>query len=286
MFNKFTLAVWSVLVIAIIILFTNSSYAWGEKGHKLINRKAVDYLPDEMKEFRAWGNYISEHAADADNRKKTDKNEAPKHFIDIDFYPEFLIGKMIQNKDSLIGLYGEETVQKMGYLPWATFDTYKNLVKAFKDGNRDRALIFISDLGHYVADGHQPMHTLMNYNGQLTNQKGVHARYETQMVDRNISEIENSFEDCKISQIADPLAYAFNYITNANSTSEILFDADNFAAQKAGDNTGDEYFRLMWYKTNYITKVQFNKAAQDLAAFIYSAWVEAGKPDFKNFNVT
>jgi len=284
MLNKFRIFIWSALLFAIIFLCANNSYAWGEKGHKLINKKAMDYLPDEMKDFRVWGNYLGDHAADADKRKGTDKTEGSKHFIDIDFYPEFLLGKMIQDKDSLIGLYGEETVEKMGYLPWATVDTYKNLVKAFKEGNRDRALIFASDLGHYVADGHQPMHTVMNYNGQLTKQKGVHARYEVRMVDRYLSEIENSFENCKIAQITDPLAYAFTYITNANSVSDILFVADNFSTKKAGDTTGDEYYRLMWYKTNYVTKVQFNKAAQDLASFVYTAWVEAGKPDFSKFN--
>ena len=284
MLNKFRIFIWSALLFAIIFLCANNSYAWGEKGHKLINKKAMDYLPDEMKDFRVWGNYLGDHAADADKRKGTDKTEGPKHFIDIDFYPEFLLGKMIQDKDSLIGLYGEETVEKMGYLPWATVDTYKNLVKAFKEGNRDRALIFASDLGHYVADGHQPMHTVMNYNGQLTKQKGVHARYEVRMVDRYLSEIENSFGNCKIAQITDPLAYAFNYITNANSVSDILFVADNFSTKKAGDTTGDEYYRLLWYKTNYVTKVQFNKAAQDLASFVYTAWSEAGKPDFSKFN--
>ncbi len=132
-----------------------------------------------------------------DIRRRTDKSEAPRHFIDIDYYKEFLMGKMIENKDSLIAIYGAETVTKVGLLPWATLDTFNNLVKAFKERNRDKAMIFAADLGHYVADGHQPMHCVVNYNGQLTDQKGVHARYESEMIDRYENELENSFENSR-----------------------------------------------------------------------------------------
>ncbi len=44
--------------------------AWGETGHKIINRKSVDYLPAEMKEFSAWRDYLGEHASDAGYQKK------------------------------------------------------------------------------------------------------------------------------------------------------------------------------------------------------------------------
>ena len=38
-----------------------------------------------------------------------------------------------------------------------------------------------SDLGHYVADAHVPLHTSLNYNGQLTGQKGIHAFWESRL---------------------------------------------------------------------------------------------------------
>lgn len=272
-----------LFIILFLLIPSTNLYGWGEKGHKIINRKAVDYFPEEMKAFRAWKDYLGDHASDADIRRYSDKTEAPKHFIDIDYYKEFLAGRMIENKDSLISVYGEQTVTKIGLLPWATLDTFNNLVKAFKDRNKDKALFYASDLGHYVADGHQPMHTVVNYNGQLTHQKGVHARYESTMINRYYQEIENSFENCNALLIQKPLDYIFSYITNANSVCGVLFDADNFAAKQSGKTEGDDYYRLMWFRTGYITEVQFNKAAQDLAALIYTAWVEAGKPGFADF---
>ncbi len=121
-----------LLLLLLILLPVSIILSWGAEGHKLISRKAMELLPDEMSSFTPWQDYISIHSVDPDLRKDKDKTEAPKHFIDIDFYPEFLKGKMIENKDSLVAEYGDSTVTKMGLLPWATLDTYNNLVNAFK----------------------------------------------------------------------------------------------------------------------------------------------------------
>jgi hypothetical protein len=258
--------------------------AWGKTGHKIINRAAVDYLPAEMKDFTAWKDYLGEHASDPDIRRLTDKSEAPRHFIDIDFYKEFLNGRMIENEDSLIAIYGKDTVTKVGLLPWATLNTFNNLVKAFKEKNRDKAMLLAADLGHYVADGHQPMHCVVNYNGQLTNQEGVHARYESDMVDRYANELENSFDSTEISLVKNPLEFIFGYISGSNSVCSVLFDADLLATKEAGNTTSDDYYRIMWFRTKYITEIQFNKAAQDFAALVYTAWVEAGRPPYSELN--
>ncbi|MDR3611056.1 MAG: hypothetical protein P4L27_10875 [Ignavibacteriaceae bacterium] len=262
-----------------VVAFSNILFGWGDQGHKLINNKAVALLPAEMQDFTKWKDYITLHSVDPDNRKKDDKSEAPKHFIDIDFYKEFNAGKMIENKKDLVAIYGDSMVTKQGLLPWATLDTYNKLIQAFKDKKKDAVLLYTSDLGHYVGDGHQPMHTMLNYNGQLTNQKGVHARYEIKMVDKYIKEIEASITKADVKKINDPFQYIFDYIANANSVQPVLLDADLYAAKSAGSNDNDEYLRLMWFKTRYVTEIQFNTAVTDFASLIYSAWIEAGKPD-------
>ena len=45
-------------------------------------------------------------------------------------------------------------------------------MKAFKEKDKDKVLLYASDLAHYVGDGHQPLHATINYNGQLSDQKG------------------------------------------------------------------------------------------------------------------
>lgn len=267
----------------VIIIFLFSSltiFPWGEKGHRLISKMAVNFFPADMQAFSQWRDYLEEHAPDPDYRKREDKTEAPKHYIDIDFYKEFNDGKMIENRDSLTKEYGEEEVIHNGILPWATLQTFQNLTKAFKDRNKDEALKYAADLGHYVADGHQPMHTVMNYNGQLTDQRGVHSRYEIKMIDEHLKDLENSYNLGTATYVNDPLKFIFNYISSANSVCPLLFDADNYAFKKAGDREGTEYYNMLWFKTKYITEVQFNEASLHFADLIYTAWINAGKPAF------
>lgn len=261
-------------------------FGWGKEAHKLINTKAIQMLPEEMKLMDSWKEYIGEHASDPDIRRDTkqDTTEWPRHFIDIDYYQEFLDGKMIQDKGQLISIYGEETVTRMGLLPWATFDTYNNLVQAFLEKNRDKVLIYASDLGHYVGDGHQPFHTMLNYDGQLSDQKGIHGRYESEMVNKYIDEINGSISNRKIGYMSDPLSFIFNYLTISNSVAPIIFNADKLAYKQTESHGSKDYYRLMWFRTQYITMDLLSNASGVLASLLYSAWVDAGKPNLAELN--
>ena len=262
----------------LLLVVTSLAYPWGDKGHKLIANKAVQLLKGKIKNIGLYQDYITEHSVDPDLRKSHDKTEAPKHYIDIDFYKEFLNGKMIHDKDSLIAIYGEKVVTKTGLLPWATLASFNNLTKAFKDKNKNKVLLYASDLAHYVADAHQPMHTMVNYNGQFTNQKGVHARYEIDMIDKYFDELTKETKGYKITYVKKPLNYIFNYISDSNSLGEAIMAADKFASKKVGSTKSDEYLRFLWFKTKYITEIQFDEAYNSLASLIYTAWVNAGKP--------
>ena len=85
------------------ILFTLLSIAaiailssWGTDGHRKINQHEAASLPHSMQFLKAsWAIILAEHASDADARKDWDPSEVPKHYLNIDGYPEFLqTGKM------------------------------------------------------------------------------------------------------------------------------------------------------------------------------------------------
>ncbi len=88
----------------------------------------------------------------------------------------------------------------------------------------------------------------------------------------------------EIPEVQNPLDFILDYISGSNSVCDVLFDADLLATKEAGNTNSDDYYRIMWFRTKYITEVQFNKAAQDFAALVYKAWVEAGKPPYAGFN--
>jgi hypothetical protein len=43
-----------------------------------------------MSFWASWSDSLAAHGSDADYRKSSDPDEAPKHYIDIDNYPEFI----------------------------------------------------------------------------------------------------------------------------------------------------------------------------------------------------
>lgn len=273
-----------IKLIVILLITSGLSFPWGEEGHKLIAGKAVDLLKEKIPGIDNYKDYIAEHSIDPDVRRNLDDTEFPKHFIDIDFYQEYLDGRMIYDQQQLTALYGDSVVTKMGILPWATLQTYNNLQKAFSEHNRDKVLIYTADLAHYVADAHQPMHTMLNYDGQLTDQKGVHGRYESEMIERYFDELEENVNGNSVGQIDDPLSFIFSYIENSNSLGEVLLAADKFADKRTGSNKNDNYYRLLWFKTKYITEIQFESAVNSLASLIFTAWSEAGEPSLTEIN--
>lgn len=273
-----------IIATSLLILLLPSLlvFGWGEKGHKIITTFAMRQLPDQMKFSDAFKAAIIEHSVDPDNRKRDDKSEGPKHFIDIDFYKEFSDGIIIMSRDSLNKLYTEQVVTKEGILPWATELTYYKLMQAFKEKDKERVLLYASDLAHYVGDGHQPLHATVNYNGQLSDQKGVHARYEIEMLDRYLSIIEKNYDDQIPYYVSSIPNMVFNYITESNSYVELILLADKFASKKTDGKFDSEFYRLLWFKTKYVTIKEINSAALSLSSLLYSAWMDAGKPVFEN----
>ena len=76
---------------------------------------------------------------------------------------------------------------KNGTLPWRTEEIYKKLVEAFQQKagySRDNIKFFSAIIAHYVGDAHVPFHAALNYDGQLTQQWGIHARFESELFER------------------------------------------------------------------------------------------------------
>jgi len=270
-----------ILITLLLAAFSSAVFfGCGDKGHKLVASYAMKNLSSAVKMPKDWQQYVIEHSVDPDYRKGEDKTEGAKHFIDIDFYKEFLKGNMIKNIDSLKMIYPDSVITKMGLLPWAVENSYNNLVKAFKEKNKKNILLFMSDIAHYVGDAHQPQHTNLNYNGQLTGQKGIHFRYEITMLDSNLAEINANFSPLKAEKIKDIRKFIFEIITRTNTFSDVITTADKIALQNNGTGQYDAmYYKLMWFRTKYMTFDLLNLAGKDLASIIYSAYVSAGSPN-------
>lgn len=263
-------------LIAIVVLAYFEAVSWGRDGHAFINRSVVRHLPNQMMLFIQDSAFFASHASDADGRKSSDTAEAPKHFMDIDDYPDFQ--NLTHNLDSLILQYGWTRVKRNGISPWAAKWSYDSLVVQLARGDWNKAKLTASDLGHYVGDQHQPLHNAKNYDGQLSGNNGIHARYESTMITKYLSAL--TVVPDSVRYIVSRLDFIFSYVLASNSLVDSVLHADTYAKTVSGWNGRDtvpaSYYTALWNYTDSLTLAQMQRGTKDLASLWYSAWVDAG----------
>ncbi|WP_312362039.1 zinc dependent phospholipase C family protein [Sphingobacterium sp.] len=284
---------YTILSLIWIPIFTS----WGFFAHKKINHYAVFALPAKMAKFYKDNiDLITEKAVDPDKRCYTDSAEGPRHFIDIEDYEE-------DGKNDSIPIhwskakekYQEKQLLKNGIVPWQIYLTYQKLVKAFQAKDYNLIIKHSAEIGHYIADAHVPLHTTKNYNGQFTNQLGIHAFWESRLPEM-FSEKYN-LRVGKASYIKDPLqeAWAIVYESNRLVDSVLTIEADVNRQFKASQKKSfiERNNQLVWtYSDNYarayheamngMVERRMQKTILRVASYWYSAWLESGQPNLSN----
>ena len=158
------------------------SYGWGFWAHAKINGMAVFTLPPEMIGFYKENfDYITLHATDPDKLRYVDATEAPHHFINLEHYGKYPYAELPHDWDAAVKKFSIDTLDKYGVVPWQVQVVLKRLTAAFREGSKYKILKYSSFIGHYIADANVPLHCTINYNGQLTNQNGIHAFWESRI---------------------------------------------------------------------------------------------------------
>ncbi len=257
------------LVIAFFFL------GWGYVGHHIINYNTILSALPEMEFFNTWADSLAAHASDADYRKSWDPDEAPKHYIDIDNYPEFIEnGTIPQDFDSLVALHGISFVMEQGILPWAIINTADSLESLFEINDMHQAMLIAADLGHYIADSHMPLHITRNYNGQYTGQYGVHSRYESDLIGTFQNQI--IYDGDSLQYIDNVPDFVFNMLYDNYQYVDSVLYADSLAEAYAGNHNSTTYYNKFWEVAKNFTIGLFKKASYRIACVIYTEWINAG----------
>ena len=275
----------AALVIAIIALMPVRPRAWGFEVHKLIADRAIDLLPGQIRPFfQKHRTFIVEHAVDPDLwRNAGFTEEPPRHFVDLDAYGPPPFAELPAEYDRAIQTYGAEFVLRNGTLPWRTAEMYGQLRRSFElQKSRvpgyalENVKFYSAVLAHYVADGHVPFHAVLNYNGQLTGQIGIHSRWETELVILRRSDW--TITPTPLAHVSDPRGAMFDVLKAGFPLAEQILRADKEAV--AGKDEYDRaYFDAMFDATRPIMEQQLSRAVGAVASFITSAWEDAGRPD-------
>ena len=278
------------------------AYAWGFYGHKRINRMACYTLPPEMFPFfKRHMDWISDHAVDPDRRRYAVPDEAPRHYIDIDHYAHDGMDPfdIVPRKwDDAVAKYTEDTLKAYGIVPWHIPLVFGRLVKAFQRGDVDRILYYSTDLGHYVGDAHVPLHTTENYNGQMTNQYGIHAFWESRIPELFADGYDHlvgraQFIDRPLDAAWEAVHASHMLLDSVLSIEKRLseeYPADQKYVFEDRGRTGQRLYSREYTKAYEdammgMVESRMNASILTLGSFWYSAWVNAGQPDLDRLEI-
>jgi hypothetical protein len=266
-------------------------------AHRRINYEAVFLLPEPLFSLlKDQADIISEKAVNPDKRRFGVKNEAEKHYIDLD--------KFVTHIDSIQQVYPvkwkdaklkftEDTLRAYGIAPYSTYWEFNNLVEIFTSKDKEKIISQMADLGHYISDLHVPLHTTLNYNGQLSKQKGIHGFWETRVPEVTIENYNLLISD-RLVIIENPQQFFWDIATESHSFVEETFSLEleltdsvgrsykevSSSLNKSGKVYSESYSQLFFEKSGRLQEARMRASILKVAEAWYSAWILAGQPDF------
>ena len=179
---------------------------------------------------------------------------------------------------------------KVGMQPWQVEEIWERLKSDMRDYRHLLAvkgdlapvqtiILFEAGwLGHYVADGSQPLHTTIHYNGWVgaTNPNGytkehtIHSQFETVYVTANIksNDVAPLVAAAKPTIIDDEWTQYLDYLHHSHSLVETTY-----SLEKAGGFTGAGTRTAKTF-----TEERLAAGAIELRDLLYSAWVHSADP--------
>ena len=277
----------------------------------MINQVAVASLPADVPEFlrsKAAQEAVYFYGPEPDHWRVRQEPYlyvavSPEHFLDMEYttilseFPRDRF-KYIDALEKALPAHPEikASATEVGMLPYTTVEyyeqlkntmrTYRGVVAAKKDTKPVEAeIIFLAGiLGHFVADGSQPLHTTMQYNGWTgpnpngyTVEHKIHSEFEGDYVHSNVKaeDFSGLVAATKPTLIADVFADDMAYLRHSNSLVEKTYELDK-AGGFAGTGTAEG---------KAFVDERLAAGAIKLRDLIYTAWVRSGDPvPVSNYN--
>ncbi len=277
----------AILLLAALVAIPNSASAWGFEAHKFIADRMVELLPPELKPlFEKRRAFIIERSVDPDLWRNVGWDaEPPNHFLDLDYqaFGPYPFDGLPRDYATAVQKFGREVVHTQGMLPWRTAEFYGKLQREFASLKRqpvpgyavDNIVLHAAILAHYVSDGHVPLHAVVNYNGQLTGQDGLHSRWESELFDRNRGRL--TMAPTAARPVTNPRDFMFDVLLASNRAAANVLASDVKAAE-GREFYDDAYFDAFGKGTLPTLERRLNDSITAVASIIIGAWEQAGKP--------
>lgn len=205
------------------------------------------------------------------------------------------VGDFIDVEHEFDSLLIVDRFSSFGISPYNLMDVHRRLTRAFEEHDLKKILWYSADMGHYMADMHVPLHTTENYNGQLTNQVGIHAFWESRLPELFADDDYDYFVG-QAQFIKDMEDYVWKVTEETHKHVEDVlrieklltetFPSDlQFCFEERNDRTKRmqcrEFSKAFHDAMDGMVEDQMRKAIRAVGDLWMTAWVLAGQPDLK-----
>jgi hypothetical protein len=195
-------------------------------------------------------------------------------------------------------VFAKDRLTQHGILPYHLQTMQRQLTDAFAKKDKNRILKLSAELGHYIGDAHVPLHTVSNYDGQLTNQSGIHAFWESRLPEL-FAETRYDFFVGKATYIDKPKEYFWNIVLTSNKLAinvlqiekklSTTFPNDKKYCVEIANGVSYqkpcfEYAEAFHNELAGMVESQMQKAIMAISSSWYTAWVDAGQPDLSKLS--
>ena len=271
-------------VLALMLAWPSSACAWGFAAHRLIMRHAIELLPPALKPFfDHFRDEVVVRVVDPDQWRSVGWDDEPNHFLDFGGpeYGKYPFVALPREYGAALEKFGLVALRKNGLVPWREEEEFGNLRRAFESFTRDgsrapgNVVLFAPVLGHYIQDAYQPFHATVNFDGQQTGNNGIHARFESDLVERFESKL--TLAPAAPRPITNARDATFDALLSGYLLVDPILKADKDAiAGKAAYD--DDYFQKFFETVRPILEQRLSEAATATAGLIMGAWEQAGRP--------
>ena len=273
-------------VVVVVLVPSPDVRAWGFEAHKFVMDRAIALLPAELRPmFEAHRAAVVERSIDPDTWQNAgyDDLESPHHFLDLDWdgYGKYPYAELPRDYTAAIAKFGKARIEQNGTLPWRVEEMYGNLRRAFEAYGRRGAfgrydiLHYAAWLAHYVSDAHVPFHAVVNYDGQLTGQNGIHARFESMLFERYRTQL--TISPAPMPPIRNPRDFVFETVIAGTQLVPPILKSD-LEAIGSRDVYDDDYYAAFFKANRGVLERRVNESIAAVAAMITGAWEAAGRP--------
>lgn len=286
-----------LLLLFLLIVSKVNAYSWGFFAHEKINELSIYTLDEDL--FGFYKKHVDDIIAssvDPDKRRYLIEGEGCKHYVDVDQYEsEFPLDTLDWGYDSLVQVFGKEFVHEHGIAIWNLIWMKYKLIKAFTSKDAQTIVKTSAEIGHYVGDIHVPLHANSNYNGQKTNQVGIHALWESRLPEMyydRYSLLTGSAHYIKdlpsslLEVVGESHRLSWIVLSREKTVSQSIPSSERYTIEMRKGKSFKNYSKTYRKRYRNVLKGMVERRMKNsihfVGSFWYSCWVEAGQPDLSN----